>query len=506
MFSLPTIATISGASQQAAWVGAIHILAALLVCAHCLYWRREPTSSLLWMFLAWTLPGIGVILYITIGIYRIPKKAWNKACSDAAFNSEREIREQESEPLSYWKSLLEGMPAALSDPIGVTINRTLDGIDDAHPLVTGNNMKILRGGDGYYHDLRKDIEAAQHHIHIQSYIVANDATGRDLLNQLNAKANEGVQVRLLYDRFGSSHASLTGLFRRYRNIPNLEIEGFTQVNPIKRRFQINLRNHRKITVIDGKIGYTGGMNFLDEHVSRPEHPPIRDYHFRLTGPIVHELQYTFLSDWYYMTGEHPDRLLCEELFPATLNQPAENGHNMRLLNGGPTADAEPMLDLYLTALTAAKKRILAATPYFVPPPELLRALRVAALRGVDVRLVTPEWSNHVTVTMAARAIYNDLLLAGVRIFESPPPLLHSKAMVLDDTVAIVGSANLDNRSLRLNYETNLVVFNEHLVSELAADLVSEFQEAKEVTLPAWNRRPHLNRIAENFCYLLSPAL
>ena len=219
------------------------------------------------------------------------------------------------------------------------------------------------------------IRKAERHIHLQSYIIGNDGVGRTFLDTLAERAREGLRVRVLYDEFGSAQARLTGLFRRYRNIPNLQLVGFSQVNPIKRQFQLNLRNHRKLLIVDGKHGFTGGMNLYNVHYPEDRDVPgIRDYHFAVEGPIVLELQYTFLRDWYYMTDENAETLLSPFHFPEI---DAQGTTTMRVVNAGPTDEREALCDVNFAMIGSARSQILLGTPYFVPPEDMCRALRVA---------------------------------------------------------------------------------------------------------------------------------
>jgi cardiolipin synthase len=349
----------------------------------------------------------------------------------------------------------------------------------------------------------KAIGAARHHIHVQSYIIGRDAVGRALLDRLADRARAGVQVRVLFDQYGSRAAYLTGLFRRYNRVPNMRCAGFTQANPIKRQFQLNLRNHRKNLIIDGRIGFLGGVNFHDVYIPGRRREAIHDYHFRVRGPAVLELQYTFLRDWFYMCDEDARALLVPGHFP----QPEAAGDTpLRLLNASPNASEQPLVDALFTLLGAARQQVLVITPYLVLSEDLRRAFRAAALRGVDVKILLPAINNHPSVDWAARASYDELLLSGVRLFLRRPPFIHAKAMLVDDRIALIGSANLDARSLRLSHETNLVAFDPEFAARLKQTLLDDFALADEITLAAWRARPRYAHYLENFFNLMSPTL
>ena len=482
---------------------AMHGLAFLLVCLHCLKQRREATSSLLWMFVAWSFPVVGPILYLSFGVYRVPDKGWRKHQRNQEFLAHRRSREQESLPLAYWRAVHEARAAEPEDPFAHDLNHAMDAILDEYPLLGGNKVELLVNGTEAYPAMLEAIKGARHHIHFQTFMFWNDEVGRAFLDAMAEKARDGVRVRLLYDRFGSSQAVFSGLMRRYRTVPNLEMAGWTQANLIKRQFQINLRNHRKVLVTDGRIAFTGGVNVHRENLDTDTAPAIRDYHFSLRGPIVQELQYSFLRDWYFVTETDPDELLHADHFPEI---PPAGSALVRLVNSGPASELEAIEDVFFTCLTSARRQVLAVTPYFVPPPDILRAFRSAALRGVDVRLVVPRINNHVYAGLAGRALFGDLLAAGVHVFERDPPFMHAKALVVDDILALVGSANIDVRSLRLNYETDLAVYDPTFVNELKAAMLEEIARSVELDFGSWITRPFHRRLIENFCALMTPIL
>lgn len=482
---------------------ALHICTFLLVAFHVLRRRREPTSALLWLCLAWFVPVAGALFYLAFGIYKLPAKGARKRAADERLRQERRVREDERLELAYWRSVHNARLTEPAEPAARELNRSLNGVLADYPLLGGNDIRLLVDGTEAYPLMLEAIRTARHHVHLQCFLIRPDPVGQAFLDALAERARAGVTVRVLYDRFGSTHAVLRGFFRRYRRVPNLSLCGWTQANPFKRQFQINLRNHRKLLVVDGHTAFAGGLNLHRENLATPTRPPIRDFHFRLAGPIVQELQFSFLSDWFFMTAESPAALLRPEHFPHLSEcGPAA----VRVVNGGPSVPGDPMADVFFLAMTAARRTLWALTPYFAPPPDLLRALRAATLRGVEVRLVLPRDSNHRYAGLAGRALYEELLECGVRIFERPPPFLHAKALLVDDSLALVGTANLDVRSLRLNYETNLAVYDADFSAALRQAILAEQQRSEELTLEAWLRRPLRQRLLENFCSLLSPVL
>lgn len=484
-------------------LGFLHPLAFLAVAVHCLKTRREASSTVAWLFAAWFLPLAGSLLYLGFGVNRVAAKGWEKQRSNDALLMARRSREGGALPLEYWRAVRvdrAGLPDASP---ARALNQTIERMLPDCPLLSGNRIEPLLTGDEAYPRMLEAIDRATHHIHLQTFILGNDSVGHEFLDRLKAKARAGVRCRVLYDRFGSTRAWTSGLFRSYGNTAGLDLVGWSQANPIRRQFQINLRNHRKLLVVDGKEAFTGGVNLHSGHITRPDRDAIRDYHFAVDGPIVLELQYAFLRDWHFMTREDPAALLTAEHFPRV--EPVGDAL-IRVVNGGPTTAVEVMADVYCAAMNTAHRQLLVVTPYFVPPPDILRALRLAALRGVRVRLVVPEKNNHVYAGLAGQALYEQLLSAGVEVVQRHPPFIHSKAMVVDDSLCVVGTANLDNRSLRLNYETNLVVFDAHFAAALKRIVQAEATHADGLDLAAWRSRPMYRKVAENLCSLLSPLL
>jgi len=481
----------------------LHIVSFIWVLQHLARNRRDPVSAMLWIMITWTIPVFGFLMYLSFGINRVAAKSWKQETSNQRFMQERSARESEKLPLFYWRSIRDSVARQPDHPVAKQIDRTLASQLTDHPLLGGNQIELMITGDQVFPKIFAAIASANHHIHVQSFIIGNDAVGKKLMSLLAEKANSGVQVRLLYDRFGSTLAVLSGLFYRYRGIPNFQIAGWTMARLLKRQFQLNLRNHRKVIIVDGHVAFTGGINIQDGHTTRNHQRPIQDYHFQLRGPTVSELQYTFLRDWYYITDEAPANLLCAEHFP---NMEPGEGTPIRLINGGPATRLDEISDALFACLVSAQKQILAITPYFIPTSDIIRALRNAALRGVDVRLIVPEKNNHFYAGWAGRAYYEELLESGVRIYERRPPFMHAKALLVDDAVAMIGTANLDVRSLHLNYETNLMVYGTEFINHLKQAMLEEIAVSHEIDLALWKVRPIFQRMKENAASVLTPIL
>ena len=485
------------------WGAAFHVALFGLVMLHALRHRRRADSTMLWLFVTWSLPVIGALLYAAFGVDRVPRERWQRGVQRRVrMDGARDAATDDVLPEAYWRSM--GRAAATpADEWARELDRPLAAMLENYPLLGGNRITPLLTGDEAFPKMLDAIREARHHVHLQSFIIGNDDVGREFMEAIAAKARDGVRVRVLYDRFGSSHALWGGLFRKYRKTPNLSIAGWTQSNLFRKQLHFNLRNHRKALIVDGRIGFMGGVNLNEVSRSRAGQPAIQDYHFRLLGPVVQELQYSFLRDWHVMTEEDPEQLLSAQHF-RRLNE--EGKALARVVNSGPSSDLRVAVDVFFNAVNAARKQVFIITPYFLPSEDLLRALRMAALRGVRVYLVVPEKSNHWYTTWAGRAMYEDLLESGVRIFERRPPFIHAKAMTVDDRMAIVGSSNWDIRSLYSNYETSLAVYDTRLVMHLKLLMSEDLHESREVELAAFKRRPVAHRYLENACGLLAPLL
>ena len=485
------------------WGAAFHVALFGLVTAHALRHRRRADSTLLWLFVTWSLPVIGALLYAAFGVDRVPRERWQRGVQRRVrMDGARDATPDDVLPEAYWRSM--GRAAATpADEWTRELDRPLAAMLENYPLLGGNRITPLLTGDVAFPKMLDAIREARHHVHLQSFIVGNDAVGREFMEAVAAKAREGVRVRVLYDRFGSSHALWGGLFRKYRKTPNLAIAGWTQSNLFRKQLHFNLRNHRKALIVDGRIGFMGGVNLNEYSRSDDGQPAIQDYHFRLLGPVVQELQYSFLRDWHVMTEEDPEKLLSAEHF----RRLHEEGPVLaRVVNSGPSSDLRVAVDVFFNAVNEAREQVFILTPYFLPSEDLLRALRLAALRGVRVQLVVPEKSNHWYTTWAGRATYEDLLESGVRIFERPRPFMHAKAMVVDDRMGIVGSANWDFRSLYSNYETLLTAYDRDFAATLKRLMNEDLNVSREVEWPAFKNRPVHHRYLENACGLLAPLL
>ncbi|HEY0505142.1 MAG TPA: cardiolipin synthase [Lysobacter sp.] len=438
--------------------------------------KREPVATLSWLISLAALPYVGFVIYYFFGPQRIRRQRL------------RRVRARASLPPPP-----EGLHPT---PDAIELARLAQATTGLPP-VTATRAELLVDGAAKYTALLEAIAHAREHIHLEYYIYLPDRTGTALRDALVERARAGVQVRLLLDAVGS------GKTRRRFLQPlvdaGAEVAWF---HPMKlqwfwKRPWLNLRTHRKIVVIDGQVGFTGGINITDEEDERLREDAYRDLHLRLEGNVVRALQLVFIEDWAYATGQPPLKLH----HPA----PVSGAIATQVLVSGPDSSWEAIHRLHVAAIHSAQRRVWLVTPYFVPGEAARMALTSAALGGLDVRLLVPKVCDSRLVTLAARSYFDELLEAGVKIHEYGPRMLHSKALLCDDEVAIVGSANFDHRSFRLNFEVSVLFRDRDLAGRLAELIQGECSMAPRVRAdraqPMWR-----TRVPEALARLVSPLL
>jgi cardiolipin synthase A/B len=464
------------------WVGGL--------CAWIVMERRSPQATLAWIFaLAW-LPYVGIFLYFLIGPRRLTRKRRRYALARSrVVQITPEMREA-------------GLPehqAAELDPAVRQLTDLVHRADASRPVRT-DRLEILFNGDACFDSMEEAIRQARHHVHLEYYIWEPDRTGTRFRDLLCHKAREGVHVRLLLDAIGS--ASLGRRFLRPLLQAGGEVAWFNRISFSRLRpGMMNFRTHRKIVVCDGRVGFTGGMNVCDDQAaSVSEERAWRDTHARLEGPVAHWLQRVFLDDWYFATGGGPNHA---EYFPC--DSDGASGPWVQIVASGPDCDRYAIHKLYFAAIAAARRRVLLTTPYFVPDEAILEALVTAAMRGADVCILVPRRTDSLLVSAAARSYFDDLLRAGAHVYEYGPNMIHAKTLVVDD-MAFVGTANMDNRSFRLNFEVMVAIYDAASAELLAAAFIDDLRFAKPYTGRLAKRTPFRERLIQSTARLFSPLL
>ena len=412
---------------------------ALAVTGHALLHKRDVAACIGWMGLAWLAPVWGALLYLTFGINRVVRRA-------------RQVRTPRP-PRHHAARLPPHDFAEHLKPLERAVRRITN-----RPAADRNTVTVLPDGDAAFPAMLAAIGEARRTVALSTYIMRNDVVGRRFVDALAAAQARGVEVRVLLDGIGSGY--FPAIHRVLRRSGVRSALFMHSALPWRMPF-LNLRNHKKLLVVDGSVGFTGGMNITaDSLLSGRPRQPVADTHFRLVGPVVAQLTDAFARDWSFTTGED---LEGGGWFP----EPGGDGPAVaRVISSGPDQDLEKIELVLLEAIGCATTSIRVMTPYFLPGNQLVTALSLAAMRGVDVELVVPRRSNHRFVDLAMRAHVGPLLDHGVRLWFGPPPFNHSKLMVVDRHWCLIGSANWDMRSLRLNFELDVEVYDRTLAGEL----------------------------------------
>jgi cardiolipin synthase len=445
--------------------------------------KRSPISTIAWILALAMLPYVGLIMYFFVGPHRVRRKRMRHGRSSA------EVRAALAADVAHHPLDLTVPHRGQLATLAVRASGSL--------MSTAKRITVLGGGKECFDAIEESIRAAKSHVHVLYYIFEADRTGTRLRDALVERARAGVKVRLLTDAVGTS------LPRRF--LKPLRDAGavYARFNPIAFGAllpRIHLRNHRKIVIVDGRVGFLGGINVGDEYdVSVMPRAAFRDTHLRIEGAAVRELQFTFLEDWHFSTSEI---IRDKGMFPSPQGDEAEVAI---IVPSGPDQAWESIEQVYFTAITQADELIQLTTPYFVPDEPMRVALCAAALRGVRLELIVPHRSDSRIVTVAARSYFDELLRAGAHVYEYPK-MVHAKTMVVDGKIGIVGSANLDNRSFRLNFEVSALFYDVTALAELTRLFDVDKHKCRHITLRSRSRLPLSTRLAEASARLLSPLL
>ena len=375
--------------------------------------------------------------------------------------------------------------------------RMVDTLTDM-PFTTGNDVELLIDGDTTFKSILEGIEAASEYVLFQFYIIKDDEIGSEIKDLLIRKAGEGVRVLFLYDEIGSS--KLSREYREELQRAGVEVSAFNTTQGSRNRFQLNFRNHRKIVVVDGHEAWIGGHNVGDEYLGKdPKFGHWRDTHVRLEGPAVIGAQISFAEDWYWATRRKPDI--------DWLPDPSGTSDRKMLVIPTSPADARETASLmFIQAISGARKRVWIASPYFVPDEGVLKALELADLRGVDVRVLIPDKPDHMLVYLAAFTFMDELSNTDIGFYRYTGGFLHQKVVLVDDHIAVVGTANLDNRSLRLNFEVSALVVDPPFAGEVAAMLEEDFAHSRKMRPGEFSEKPFWFQFAARVARLTAPIL
>ncbi|WP_299315712.1 cardiolipin synthase [uncultured Halomonas sp.] len=458
----------------------VHLLG-ILSAVLALLSSRTSQGAIAWILSLITLPYVAVPAYWIFGQPRFYGYVSARGERDSVL---RRV-------LARYREPLEPFVAETRDPDVRAVEQLAQ-----MPMTSGNRAELLVDGEATFESLFDGIERAEEYVLIQFFIVRNDALGIELKQRLQRVADRGVRVYFLYDEVGS-HKLNEGYLRDLAN-SGVEVSAFRSSRGFRHRFQLNFRNHRKVLVVDGREGWVGGFNVGVEYLGQhPRHGAWRDTHLKLTGPSVLGLQEAFWEDWHWATGEvitltWTPQVSCHEC------------HKVVIVPSGP-ADRQDTAGLLVQhAIHSARERFWVTSPYFVPDQGVQDALRLAAMRGVDVRIMIPEHPDHLLVFLSAFSFLPDMLRAGVKVYRYQPGFLHQKVMLIDDSAASVGTVNLDNRSFRLNFEITAFLPDRHFAAQVRLMLEKDFANCRRVNLDEIISRPLWRKLVSRAAYLLSP--
>ncbi|NEU29658.1 cardiolipin synthase [bacterium LRH843] len=452
--------------------------------------NRHPTKTLTWLLVLAAFPLIGFFFYLLFGQnYRKKRSFSMKAIQDEhAFQQvemNRQLHEEQIKMMRGHQQLLFRLAHRLGH----------------NPISFSTETKVLTDGKETFAHILRALQMAKEHIHLEYYIVRSDGIGNEIKDILIQKAREGVEVRFLYDAVGSWRISKKYI-EELRHA-GVEIVEFAKVRLPFLTHKINFRNHRKIIVIDGIVGFVGGLNIGDEYLGK--HPYFghwRDTHLYVRGEAVRTLQLIFLQDWYYQTGKN----ILQPTYLSPDLPPIKSAGGVQVIASGPDTRWEVNKKLLFSMISSAKKSIWIASPYFIPDDDILSALLIAALSGIDVRILAPNRPDKRIVFHASRSYYPELLEAGVKIYEYNRGFMHSKLIIIDHEIASIGTSNLDMRSFHLNFEVNAYLYRTKSVTTLVSDFVYDLEHSNQINYQLFKNRSIISRIIESTSRLLSPLL
>ncbi len=445
--------------------------------------NRNPVKTLAWVMVLVFLPVIGFVLYVFFGMDMRRTRIIGK----------RSLSKLSQKPLLNFADYAVSTPPAPYEKLVSMMKKA-----SFSYLLGDNKVQVFVDFPMMLQDMLRSIASAKHHIHVQFYIFMDDAVGRFLRDVLIDKARQGVKVRLLYDDVGSWKAK--NRFFREMKEAGIEVYPFGEVKFAALSQRVNYRNHRKVVIVDGEVGYIGGMNVAERYYNGVSWGRWRDTHLRIDGMAVNALQMSFFVDWYYATRELVSNAVY---FPKVRRQ---GNTDMQIVTSYPMGEWKTIMQGLLQVISQSRRYLYIQTPYFLPTEPILMALRNAALAGVDVRLMVPLRGDSLLVDLASHSYYKEAMTAGVKIYQYEAGYLHSKVVLADDNFVTVGSTNIDFRSFEHNFEINAFIYDPEVVREMKRIFMNDLEHSRRVVASEWKKRPLWNRFWESLVRLLSPLL
>ena len=458
------------------------VILSVSTALHALMNKNDSRSSLLWIIICFAIPFAGPILYLILGINRAHNKVLSLgAVADTSLSTT-------PKPIAPVHKKSRHLSSHQLLSLALT----------SLPLTKGNQIQILSNGENAYPAMLNSINEATHWVYLSMYIFEHKGIGEQFIDALANAAERGVDVRVLLDGVGSWYS--LGRTKKILTARGVKTLTFLPIGKMLPRFTLNLRNHRKILLCDGKHAFTGGMNIRQCHIVQASQPnrATKDYMFSLKGPVVKQVGKTFEADWFYSCGER---------LPTKLYDLSPHGKSScRAISDGPGINLNVLTKVMISAINSAQSSITLVTPYFLPPNELIIALQSASLRGVEVSILLPAHNNQPPIHWAMRNNMRHFLAYGIKIYYQPSPFVHSKLLLIDNQYCQIGSANIDSRSLRLNFELNIEIFDAGFGQSMAEIISDDKQQAIEITPQKLNKRPFIIKTWDAFWWLFTPYL
>ena len=476
---------------MSAAVSMVYIITVAAIIVTVIHQKRDPTNTSLWVLALAMLPVAGLVLYVFFGRNHRKEKLFGRK----GVHDQEQMRGMSTDQLVQ----LHSNRATLSPKVADYASHITLLLNNNKALLTEyNEVELLHDGQQAFSSIIEELEAAQHSIHMLFYIVSADRIGNRIKHLLMDKARGGVHVRLIYDDVGSWH--LPASFAADLRAAGAEVFPFMPVRMPALTSKANYRNHRKIVVVDGEVGYLGGMNIADRYIEGDSRlGPWIDTILRLRGEAVHSLQAIFFTDWSFVAGRAIDNQL--QYFPK-LQPPGYLP--MQIATSGPDSDWANIMQAYFYAITHAQSHIYIATPYFIPNESMLTALKTAALSGIDVRIMLPGRSDLRVVYWSSRSYVQELLEAGIKVYMLQHGFNHSKVMMVDSSCAFVGSANMDIRSFEDNFEVAAIIYDRRTTRQLEATFMQHMQRCVRIDTGEWSQRPIRITFIEAMARIISP--
>lgn len=471
----------------------IYFIFVVFVCIRIIK-NTTPSKGLAYLLIVVMFPVVGVLFYMSFGFNYRKSKLYRKKI-EIDFKTFPELDHQLS---SYSNNVLNKLETKLGNYFSLAklfVDKSL--------ISDNNEVELLINGEEKFPEVLKSLQEAKNHIHIEYYIYENDEIGNQIATILIEKAKQGVKIRFIYDDFGSKSIR-KGLVKKLQDA-GIETYPFYKINIVQFANRINYRNHRKIIVIDGVVGFIGGINVSDKYIN-PNTKKLfwRDTHLKITGTSVVNLQYIFLTDWNFCSDQNIG--FSNPLFPQIEDYKTFGNKAVQIVSSGPDSDYQSTLYSLMQIIMLAKECLHITTPYFIPDKSFLDAIKIAALSGVKVKLLVPGISDTVIVNMTSQSHYRELLEAGIEVYRYNKGFVHAKTLVCDNKIATIGTVNLDNRSFDLNFEVNAVVFDEEIAKKLAQQFETDIIDSERLNLKEWKKRPPYIKMIEKILKLFSPLM